>query len=131
MGKEKFNFDPQTHSFVPVIRNLRTRAMRAGCVISAILIFAVLIRFTTDRHLTSTKEIKLLADKEAYIDQYLNCEERIQEMEASIEELQTRDDSIYRAFYQLDPIPKSIREAGLGGILFMEVDLGVPRGDIH
>ena len=26
---------------------------------------------------------------------------------------------------------EAIRDAGLGGILFMEVDLGVPRGDIH
>jgi hypothetical protein len=26
---------------------------------------------------------------------------------------------------------ESIRDAGLGGVLFMEVDLGIPRGDVH
>jgi hypothetical protein len=26
---------------------------------------------------------------------------------------------------------ESIRDAGMGGVLFMEVDLGIPRGDIH
>jgi murein DD-endopeptidase MepM/ murein hydrolase activator NlpD len=57
----------------------------------------------------------LLAAKENILERYRTCEERIQELEAILLDIQHWDDHIYRSFFELDPIPHSVREAGLGG----------------
>jgi len=115
MAKERFYFDPLTHQFLPVKRTLGEKILRAGLWASISMVLALLIRYTTDQYLTHPKEIKLIAEREAIVDQYLTCEERILELEMNIAEMQTRDDNIYRAFYELEPIPLSVREAGTGG----------------
>jgi murein DD-endopeptidase MepM/ murein hydrolase activator NlpD len=115
MGKGRFQFDPHTHQFLPVKRSLLEKLLRTGLFVIITLIFAVLIRIVTDRNFTHPKESKLLAEKEVILDQYLTCEQRIRELEITIERMQDRDDRIYRAFYELEPIPQSIRAAGLGG----------------
>ena len=53
--------------------------------------------------------------KRTILERYRTCEERIQELEAILVDIQHWDDHIYRSFFELDPIPHSIREAGLGG----------------
>ena len=115
MAKDRFHFDPLTHQFLPVEQTWGEKILRAGLWVSVSLILALLIRFTTDQYLTHPKEIKLISEKEAIVGQYLTCEERIRELEMNIAEMQTRDDNIYRAFYELEPIPLSEREVGFGG----------------
>jgi len=115
MAREQFHFDPVNHRYTPVRRSLQYKVFRTVWMLSAVLFLALLVRYITDQYFTHPKEIKLLAEKEAFIGQYLTCEERIQELEASILALQSRDDHLYRPFYQMDPIPQSIRQAGLGG----------------
>ena len=115
MGKQGFRFNPVAHRFMPIKTSWGEKILRAGLMVTASLVLALLIRYTTDKYFTHPKEIKLLTEKEAIIGHYLICEERIRELELNIAEIQNRDDNIYRAFYELDPIPFSIREAGLGG----------------
>jgi len=115
MGKEHFQFDPALHRFVPIQKNRRQKFVRFGLYAIAILIISFLFRYTSDHYFTHPKEIKLLAEKEALIDQYTTCEKKIRELESEIAGIQTRDDNIYRSYYELDPVPASIREAGLGG----------------
>ena len=40
---------------------------------------------------------------------------KISDAEVFLKEIQGRDDNIYRSFFMLEPIPGSIREAGVGG----------------
>jgi len=76
---------------------------------------SLLIRFTSHHYLSNPKEARLLAAKETILERYQNCEKRIQELETILVDIQHWDDNIYRSFFELDPIPHSIREAGLGG----------------
>jgi murein DD-endopeptidase MepM/ murein hydrolase activator NlpD len=115
MGKKTFRFDPVTHQFLPVKRTRGEKILRTGAIVIASLMLAVLVRYSADHNFTHPKETILITEKEALIGQYLTCEERIRELEMNIAELQARDDNIYRAFYELEPIPLSDREAGFGG----------------
>ncbi len=41
---------------------------------------------------------------------------RMKESSAILEDLQTRDNNIYRAYFEANPIPKEQRTAGFGGV---------------
>ncbi len=115
MGKQLFHFNPVTHRF-EVSRPGPVRLLiRYGLPLVLAVILSIGIRYSLGRYITNPKEIKLLAEKEAFLNQYLTVEERVKELEDRLLELQQRDDGIYRSFYEMDPVPKSLREAGLGG----------------
>ncbi len=90
--------------------------LRYGLPLILAVLLSLGIRFSLGRSITNPKEIKLLAEKEAFLDQYLTIEERVKELEAALQDLQHWDDHIYRSFYEMEPIPASLREAGLGGV---------------
>jgi len=115
MGKQQFHFNPVTHRFEASEPKLGLRLLRYGLPLVIAVVLSLGIRFSLGRHLTNPKEIKLLAEKEVIIDQYLTVEERVLELEATLLELRHWDDNIYRSFYQMEPISASIRKAGLGG----------------
>lgn len=115
MRKQRFQFNPVTHRFEVSKPGLKEISMRFGLPLFLALILSFGIRFSLGRHLDNPKEIKLLAEKEVLMDQYLTIEERVSELEALISEYQHWDDHIYRSFFELDPLSSSLREAGLGG----------------
>ena len=76
---------------------------------------SLLIRIGGHHYLGNPKEARLLALKETILEKYQATEEKLSKLETIMVEIQHWDDHIYRSFFQLDPIPHSIREAGLGG----------------
>ena len=48
--------------------------------------------------------------------QYKIVEQKLIQVERVLDDIQQRDDNIYRVIFEADPIPKSIRKAGYGGI---------------
>lgn len=56
------------------------------------------------------KEIKLMTQ------QYKLLDRRIEDMHAVMKDIQQRDDNMYRAIFNADPIPASIRNSGYGGV---------------
>jgi hypothetical protein len=115
MSKERFHFNPVSHRFEPDKPTLKVRLRRYALYALLAVSLSLLIRFASHHFLSNPKEARLLATKEAILEQYQNCEKRIQELETILVDIQHWDDNIYRSFFELDPIPHSIREAGLGG----------------
>jgi len=115
MGKEDFHFNPVTHRFEALKPSLGNFLLRYGLPAVLAVILSLGIRYSLGKQISNPKEIKLLAEKEGLINHYLTVEERVSELEASINELQYRDDNIYRSYYQMEPISAALREAGLGG----------------
>ena len=48
--------------------------------------------------------------------QYKIIKNKLEKAEIVLDDLQKRDDNIYRLIFEADPIPKSIRKAGFGGV---------------
>jgi hypothetical protein len=115
MSRQKFHFNSVSHRFEASRPGPRIRLLRYGLPLALAVILSLVIRFSLGHYLSNPKEIKLLAEKEEMIAQYLSVEERVHELEATLLEIQHWDDNIYRTFYELDPVSPSIREAGLGG----------------
>src|SRR5690606_39003445 len=48
--------------------------------------------------------------------QYDLMQERLKQVDAALENMQHRDDNIYRVIFEADPIDPDIRKAGFGGV---------------
>ncbi len=115
MSRQRFHFDPVSHRFEPDKPTLQARLRRFALYTVVAVSLSLIVRVTVNSYLSNPKEVKLQAEKEAILEKYQTCEEKIRELEAILVDIQHWDDHIYRSFFELDPIPHSIREAGLGG----------------
>ena len=115
MGKQQVHFNRITHQFETPRRGAGFYFLRIGLPALLAVILSFMIRYSLGNRVDNPKELKLIAEKEALVEQYAKVEKRISEIELALENLQQRDDDIYRAYYQMDPLPSSLREAGLGG----------------
>ena len=115
MSRERFHFNPVSHRFEPDKPTLKVRFKRYSLYALLAVSLSLLIRFASHHFLSNPKEARLLAAKETILERYQTCENRLQELETILVDIQHWDDHIYRSFFDLDPIPLSIREAGLGG----------------
>ena len=86
----------------------------------------VLVTYTVD----SPKEQQLKKDYKLLLTQYQVLSKRIDEDEKIIEELQQRDDNLYRTMFNANPIPSSIRKPGVGGTNRYEHLLTVPNSSL-
>jgi hypothetical protein len=115
MSRERFHFNPVSHRFEPHKPTLKARLKRYILYALLAVSISLLIRFASHQYLSNPKETRLLAVKEKILEKYQTSEARIRELESILIDIQHWDDHIYRSFFELDPIPHSIREAGLGG----------------
>jgi murein DD-endopeptidase MepM/ murein hydrolase activator NlpD len=65
--------------------------------------------------LSSPRERALMNELEAYKLQYKILNDRLNNLQVVLDDLQDRDDNIYRVIFEAEPIPSSMRKAGYGG----------------
>ena len=116
MAKVKYYYDTKTLSYKKIERTKLNTLMRILLFISsssAIALCLVLLFFTL---FDSPKEKELKREINNLLVQYELLEEKISNSSIILDELQERDDNIYRVIFEADPIDASIRKAGFGGI---------------
>ncbi|MDR3253027.1 MAG: M23 family metallopeptidase [Tannerella sp.] len=90
--------------FIIILRNLSY-----GILIGIASIFAFMYFFDSPMEALLGKENKLLET------QYELLQMRIEEANDILEDMQQRDENLYRAIFRADSIPASIRKSGFGG----------------
>jgi murein DD-endopeptidase MepM/ murein hydrolase activator NlpD len=79
------------------------------------LVFATITIVLSRQFLPSPSEKKRDREIEALKLQYELLEKKMMQAESVLSDLEDRDDNIYRAIFESEPIPKSIRYGGSGG----------------
>jgi murein DD-endopeptidase MepM/ murein hydrolase activator NlpD len=64
----------------------------------------------------SPKEKRLNREIDILTSQYEIAGDKLNQVELVLDDIQHRDDNIYRVIFEAEPIPKSIRKAGYGGV---------------
>ena len=64
----------------------------------------------------SPKEKKLKREIQNLELQYVSIMEKMSQAELVLDDIQKRDDNIYRMIFEIEPIDPSIRKAGFGGV---------------
>jgi len=117
MSAYKYHFDKETLSYKKIKIDLKTRIYKMflpKVAISAIL--GVLIFISISFLIKSPIEKQLDEDKQALLLKYEILNREMANAETSLNEIQNRDDNIYRKIFQANPIPSTVRKAGFGGV---------------
>ena len=78
----------------------------------------------------SPHERQLKTENKLLLTQYEVLNKRIAENEKILSDLQQRDDDIYRAYFNADPIPATIRRPGFGGTNRYEALMNMPNSEL-
>lgn len=116
MAKVKYYYDTKTLSYKKIklskakkIRNLFFFLL--GSAFTGFLMIMIFFNFfDSPKEKILNREIKQLHS------QYKIIAQKLLQVERVLDDIQHRDDNIYRVIFEADPIPKSIRKAGYGGI---------------
>jgi murein DD-endopeptidase MepM/ murein hydrolase activator NlpD len=84
-------------------------AMAAGMVFSTVVILIAYNFFDSPKEKMLTREI------EQYKSQFKVLNDKLTKINLVLADIENRDNNIYRAVFEAEPIPNSIRNAGIGG----------------
>ncbi|QEK51001.1 peptidoglycan DD-metalloendopeptidase family protein [Pedobacter aquae] len=116
MAKTKYYFNTQTLKYEKVRLSLGIKVLKALGFISTALVFSFIIIAFAYTFFDSPKEKQLKREINQLSLQYEILQDRLKQLNAVVDDLQERDDNIYRVIFEAEPIPKEVRNAGFGGI---------------
>ena len=116
MSKIKYYYDTKTLSYKPIESTGidKFKKFIAYLTSSAILAFFTLLIFF--QYFDSPKEKRLKGEINHLLSQYEIINSDLEKIELVLDDIQKRDDNIYRTIFEADPIPTSIRKQGFGGV---------------
>ncbi len=109
MAKHKFFYDPQTLRFEQVEYTWRDHLKRILLYLISTAFMGFLFFVLFANFFASPREKSIMRQKNEMEIQYALLEKQVEEMGLVIGDMQVRDDKLYRAIFQADPIPYDIR----------------------
>ncbi|MBE0639816.1 MAG: M23 family metallopeptidase [Bacteroidales bacterium] len=116
MGKAKYHFDPVTITFEIVKYPFRKKVRKFFLYLLAAGLYGIIVLFAAYSFHDSPKERYLKRELSHMEFQYRVLNDRLDQIGEVIEDLQQRDDNIYRVIFEAEPVPSSVRKAGYGGV---------------
>src|SRR5680860_436887 len=115
MAKKKYKFNPDTLSYERVGISFKEKSTKILAYFSSSLALALLIVVIVINAYETPKTKALKRENQTLLTQYELMQKDLGKIESVLDELQQRDDNIYRVIFETDPIPSSIRKGGFGG----------------
>ena len=109
MKKIKYYYNTNTLRYEKLETPLRLKLLRIFCFIAAALVTAGLISYLAFQFIGSPKERILQQQNEDLRDNYRQLKDRIKSIQQQMQELEKRDNNVYRAIFEANPIPDSAR----------------------
>ncbi|MEI6884855.1 MAG: M23 family metallopeptidase [Bacteroidota bacterium] len=116
MSKVKYKFNKKSLTFDRVQTTFRKRMLYFFTHLSTGLVFAVAVLLLAYNFVDTPKMKAQKREIEEMKFQYRMLNDQLNRVTKVIRDLQDRDDNIYRVIFEAEPIPGSVREAGIGGI---------------
>lgn len=114
--KVKYFYNTHTLKYEKVELSIGRRVMRILGYLASVAVFASIVMIISYTYIDSPKEKRLKREIENLTLQYDLIKDRMQIMEVVLQDLEDRDDNIYRVIFEAEPISDDIRKAGYGGI---------------
>lgn len=116
MAKTGYRFNPETLSYDKIHISFKKKLRSVIVKFFQSLSLALVIFFIVFAFFDSPKEKALKREKQEILAQYHILNNQIERLDKVLENLENRDDHIYRVIFESDPIDASIRRAGSGGV---------------
>lgn len=109
--KKKFHFNPETLNYEQIEHTLGYKVKRFFMHILSGVFAGVLFFFIFLYVIESPREKQLNRENKKLQAQYKVLDRQLDELQAVLTDIQIRDDNLYRAILQADPIPLSVRKS--------------------
>jgi murein DD-endopeptidase MepM/ murein hydrolase activator NlpD len=116
MSKIKYKFNKKSLTFERARVTFRKRLLYFFTHLSTGVVFAAVVLVLAYNFLDSPKERSQKREIEEMKLQYQILNDQLDRVTKLIADLQDRDDNIYRVIFEAEPIPSSVRQAGIGGV---------------
>lgn len=116
MAKEQYFYNPKTLTYEKKNRSGIKIILRIFRFLISFAVFAAIGITLAYTFFDSPKERMLRRENAQYEFQFTLLNDRLNQIESVLGNLQDKDDNIYRVIFEAEPIPQSIREAGFGGV---------------
>jgi murein DD-endopeptidase MepM/ murein hydrolase activator NlpD len=113
MKKIKYFYNTNSLRYEKLETPLRVRLLRVFGFIAAAIVTAAIISFFAFRFVGSPNEKLLNLENERLQDKYHVLNDQVKTAQAQISELVKRDNEVYRAIFEANPIPDSARARAL------------------
>ena len=128
-NKTKYYYNKKSLNYEPINTHDNLFFSIFKYIVSS-LIFASIITIVLFSFIDSPKEKKLKREINNLELQYIAILENMNQAESVLDDIQKRDDNIYRMIFGIEPIDPSIRKAGFGGINRYEQYKGYKYSDL-
>ncbi|OMP31029.1 MULTISPECIES: M23 family metallopeptidase [Mangrovimonas] len=116
MSKVKYYYDPETLSYRKIERKKRTTFKYALVFLLAAGLFGFISNFIASQFFQSPKERALTRELQNMQLQFQLLNKKMDETEKVLANVEERDNTIYRLYFEANPIPDEQRKAGFGGV---------------
>jgi murein DD-endopeptidase MepM/ murein hydrolase activator NlpD len=116
MSKIKYKFNTKSLTYEKDTIPLRKRIWQVLSYLGTGLVFATITIILAYKYLDSPKEKQLQREISELTLQYELLNNRMGEVSEVLDDIQERDNNVYRTIFEAEPIPVSIRKAGFGGV---------------
>ncbi len=116
MAKIKYYYDTKTLSYKRIELNTFDKFKRSLSYLAASTFTGLIMIIIFFQFFDSPKEKRLKSEIENLVTQYDILSKKMTQIDLVLDDIQQRDDNIYRVIFEADPIPSSIRKAGFGGV---------------
>jgi len=116
MAKIKYYYDTQTLSYKRIQLSKLEKTKKYLIFFSSSIFLSLVIIIMFFQFFDSPKEKRLKDEIYNLTSQYYVINNNMKQIEVVLDDIQQRDDNIYRTIFEADPIPNSIRKQGFGGV---------------
>jgi murein DD-endopeptidase MepM/ murein hydrolase activator NlpD len=116
MKKAKYYYDKKSLSYKRIEKTWKHRLKNISVFMFASAFFGLIMVITAFNFFDSPKEKMLKRELDKLKLQYELMDKSLNQISAVLENIKDRDDNIYRVIFEAEPIPNSIRKAGIGGV---------------
>lgn len=116
MAKTKYYYNSRTLKYEKVKTSTKKIALRVLGFVTSSFACALLLLYIGFTFIDSPQEKQLKRELNQMALQYDIVQDRMKQVESALENMQERDDNIYRVIFEAEPIDNDIRKAGIGGV---------------
>jgi murein DD-endopeptidase MepM/ murein hydrolase activator NlpD len=115
MSKVKYRFNTKSLTYEKVKVSYKVRFLQVLSYLATGIVFASITILLANKFLTSPLQKKQNRELEVVKLQYDLLNKKMTQVQTVLNDLQDRDDNIYRVIFESEPISNTVRQAGFGG----------------